>query len=130
MIDVEMLEKAILEHENKDTTYENCEILAWLYIVRQHLREQKEETNLQTKESSIQKHSVEKSNILPAYFLYIDSKKSFQQGIVSKESVLKHFDILSNQIKDFIKMLYKGSDMPEEREKINRLISEMNVGNI
>ena len=31
------VEKAILEHESKDTSYANCERLAWLYIVRDHL---------------------------------------------------------------------------------------------
>lgn len=37
MISVEELDRAILEHEAKDTTYANCERLAWLYIVRDHV---------------------------------------------------------------------------------------------
>lgn len=37
MISVEELDRAILEHESRDTTYANCERLAWLYIVRDHI---------------------------------------------------------------------------------------------
>lgn len=37
MISKETIDRAILEHEEKDTTYANCERLAWLYIVRDHI---------------------------------------------------------------------------------------------
>ena len=40
MISVDEIDKAILEHEAKDTTYANCERLAWLYIVRDHITHQ------------------------------------------------------------------------------------------
>ena len=43
MVSVDELDKAILEHEAKDTTYANCERLAWLYIVRDHLTAHKTE---------------------------------------------------------------------------------------
>lgn len=39
MIDLETIERAIQEIEaTRDTTYRTCERLAWLYIVRDHLR--------------------------------------------------------------------------------------------
>lgn len=37
MISKETIDRAILEHEEKDTSYANCERLAWLYIVRDHI---------------------------------------------------------------------------------------------
>lgn len=37
MISKDEIDRAILEHEAKDTTYANCERLAWLYIVRDHI---------------------------------------------------------------------------------------------
>lgn len=37
MINLEEVEKTILDLEKKDTTYAVCERLAWLYIVRDHL---------------------------------------------------------------------------------------------
>ena len=47
MISLETIDKTILEHESKDTTYANCEKLAWLYIVRDHLREYEPHSNSQ-----------------------------------------------------------------------------------
>lgn len=37
MINPEELDKEILMLEKKDTTYANCERLAWLYVVRDHI---------------------------------------------------------------------------------------------
>lgn len=37
MINPEELDREILMLEKKDTTYANCERLAWLYIVRDHI---------------------------------------------------------------------------------------------
>lgn len=37
MINPEELDKEILMLERKDTTYANCERLAWLYVVRDHI---------------------------------------------------------------------------------------------
>lgn len=37
MINPDELDKEILMLEKKDTTYSNCERLAWLYIVRDHV---------------------------------------------------------------------------------------------
>lgn len=41
MINPGELDKEILMLEKKDTTYANCERLAWLYIVRDHVTGQK-----------------------------------------------------------------------------------------
>ena len=37
MVSIEELDKTILELESRDTTFANCERLAWLYIVKDHL---------------------------------------------------------------------------------------------
>lgn len=37
MINPEEIDREILMLEKKDTTYANCERLAWLYIVRDHI---------------------------------------------------------------------------------------------
>ena len=68
--------------------------------------------------------------ILPSYESYISAKTEFQRGDVSKEKVLRKLDTLSREVKEFIKMLYRNTDMPEEREKINALMNDINVGNI
>lgn len=42
MINPDELDKEILMLEKKDTTYANCERLAWLYIVRDHVTGQQQ----------------------------------------------------------------------------------------
>ena len=37
MIDVEAIENEIAALEGEETTYETCEQLAWLYVVRDHV---------------------------------------------------------------------------------------------
>ena len=42
MISIDELDKTILDLEtNRDTTFATCERLAWLYIVRDHVKSQK-----------------------------------------------------------------------------------------
>lgn len=38
MVSLEEIEKTISELEGRDTSFANCEKLAWLYIVRDHLK--------------------------------------------------------------------------------------------
>ena len=38
MISLDSVEQSILELEQKDTSFANCERLAWLYIVKDHLK--------------------------------------------------------------------------------------------
>lgn len=38
MINLQEVEREILDLEKKDTTYAVCERLAWLYIVRDHIK--------------------------------------------------------------------------------------------
>ena len=130
MISLETIDKTILEHESKDTTYANCEKLAWLYIVRDHLREYEPHSNSQLMDINSKETTSTKENILPAYDSYIKNKKEFQLKNISKEKLIYSLDILSNEIKEFIKKLYRNSETPEEREKINNLINEINAGNI
>ena len=39
MIQIEEIDRAIKEHESGANTYANCERLAWLYIIRDHMKE-------------------------------------------------------------------------------------------
>lgn len=38
MVDLDTVESEIIDLEKRDTTFATCERLAWLYIVRDHLR--------------------------------------------------------------------------------------------
>ena len=53
MIDLEIVEREINDIEvSKDTTYRTCERLAWLYIVRDHLRPTKADPRTQAMDGS------------------------------------------------------------------------------
>lgn len=58
---------------------------------------------------------------------YVEEKA---KGEISKEKVLKNLEILSDEIKDFLKRLYRNTDMPEERNILSKTITEINVGNL
>jgi len=53
MIDLEIVEREINDIEvSKDTTYRTCERLAWLYVVRDHLRPTKADPRTQAMDGS------------------------------------------------------------------------------
>lgn len=134
MISERELLAEIDKYERNLTNYQCCEKLANLYIIYDHLYGNQESTQLQPNTKTIETESIMDSStngdILPAYFSYIEVKKAYQYGDIPKEKVLRALDSLSREIKDFVKILYRNTDMPEEREKLNLLISEINVGNL
>lgn len=54
MVNLETINREILDLEQRDTTFATCERLAWLYIVRDHLtgQEQKQAVPLSTEGDS------------------------------------------------------------------------------
>lgn len=48
----------------------------------------------------------------------------------TKEKMLDSFKTLSDELKDLFRLIYRNTDTSEEREILNTLISEINVGNI
>lgn len=129
----------IEEYESKQPTYAVCEKLSTLYIIYDHLYGVKEPLenpldsnysfNPGPQQTEVEKQPNEKI-VLPTYNLYVKTKTAYQYGDVPIEKVLKTFEALSQEIKDFIKTLYRNTDTPEERKILNTLISEINVGNI
>lgn len=127
MIDIKTVNDAIVELEAGTASYANCEKLAMLYIVKDHLCKENKTAEQRT-ENAENKPRSQTAILLPSYLLYIETKKQYQQGNISKEKVLKTLDYLLNEIKELIKKLYSNTDVPEERERITRLINEINVG--
>ena len=72
----------------------------------------------------------ETRDILPAYFAYVEAKRKYQLKEATEEKVLNSLTILSDEIKDLIKLIYRNTDSAEERKILNKLIDEINVGNI
>lgn len=141
MITIEELTADIAELESKPTTYQNCERLAVLYAIQDRLQKETEQPQnisrmcvaepQESVEASTKSVNTKTANvILPSYSVYVDTKRQYQQGEISKEKVLKNLEILSDEIKDFLKRLYRNTDMPEERNILSKTITEINVGNL
>ena len=105
-------------------------VLASLYTIKDHMEHPKEKVHEHYemyKEEPIKK---EIDDVLPAYQDFKELKRKYQLGEIEKAKVLKSFDVLLLQIRELIQILYRNSDMPEERERLSNIISEMSVGNI
>lgn len=72
----------------------------------------------------------ETNDVLPAYFFYLETKRKYQMKDTTKEKMLDSFKTLSDELKDLFRLIYRNTDTSEEREILNTLISEINVGNI
>lgn len=139
MITLEELTVDITELESKPTTFQNCERLAVLYAIQNRLQKSAEQPQVisyscvakpQESIEPLTENATTENNILPSYSAYVDTKRQYQQGEISKEKVLKNLNVLSDEIKDFLKRLYRNTDMPEERNILSKTITEINVGNL
>lgn len=97
MINTDELDREILMLEKKDTTYSNCERLAWLYIVRDHI------TGQQTAQ--------------PAP-LSVDPTSEFLQTVDGKDSVAV-FEVI-NDLMDTIRVT-----APRVYESVMRRVKEI-----
>jgi len=104
-MDIRDINRTILELENDSTTFENCEKLAHLYIVRDNFTQS------------------ELDDILPQYIKYTDIKRRYQLGEVSEKLVEKQVKLVCKEISEFIHALYSGTDMPIEREYMKEMIN-------
>ena len=118
--------KNLDEMKSKEPTAQNMRDVAllelWLVLKE---KERKILPEIRTLEST-----KGTKGILPAYFTYIETKRNYQLKESNKEKMLDSLKTLSEELKDLIKILYRNTDTIEERQILNTLISEINVGNI
>lgn len=115
MLDLELVENTIKELENSDTTYNNCEKLASLYIIKDY----------HSKDTVQDEVTKELSDILPHYDIYCDKKREYQVNKVGEDVVLNALNIVCKEISEFMSVLYSSTDMPEERDKLVLLITDL-----
>lgn len=99
------IDNTIAELENGETTFVNCQKLASLYTVRDHIRGD------QAAEDVVE----EVLDILPAYRSYCDIKAQFQKHQLPPESVPLALSSVCTEIKELIFLIYSNSDMESER---------------
>lgn len=124
MLDISDIKKTIKELENSETKFDNCIKLAALYTVLDHYspEESSKVAKTKTEDSGVQK---EYTDILPMYHNYCDIKRKYQRDGVSSVAVMKSIKDVCTEIREFIQTLYSTTDMPEEREAIRYMLSEL-----
>lgn len=114
MLDLNLVESTIQELENQDTTFNNCEKLASLYIIKDY-HEKKFRTVVNEKENNVVN---ELSDILPSYSMYCNKKREYQLNKLGADVVLSSLTEVCREILEFIHTLYSSTDLPEERDII------------
>ena len=113
--------KNIQEMKSREPTAQNMRDVALLEL---WLNSKKDNSNSIATVSNIETVK-ETKEILPAYFIYIDFKRKYQLKEITKEKMLDSLKMLSDEIFDLIKLIYRNTDTPEERNLLNQLIQKV-----
>ena len=111
-MDIQIINENITILENSDTTVDNVQELALLYIVRKGLK-----SSLQTMVDG------ELKDVFPAYTKYIEAKRKFQLNEIDEFAMVKYMQLLCNEIKEFIETLYHTTDTRKERVILTEMSS-------
>ena len=103
-MDIKDINRTIEELEKDSTTFENCQKIASLYIVRQNY-----ETGLKSSGNRVKQ---ELTDILPAYSKYVDTKRRFQLGELSEKVVEKHHNkVMICHVLRYVKFYQKAKEI-------------------
>ncbi len=111
-MDLDLINNTIEELENSDTTFINCQNLASLYAVRENY---KLRSSLLTEDEAVAK---ELSDLFPQYRKYREIKRKYQLNELSEKAVTSSMELLCKELQEFLMILYRNSDLPEERKSI------------
>ena len=117
MINLDAITEEINALENDAGSLQDLRNLASLYIIRQE-RQNAIQRNPDALESELQ-------DILPAYRIYCRKKRQYQMQEISDDYVMDTLKSLCAEIKDFIRVLYSGTDLNKERKQILQLLEEL-----
>lgn len=110
-MNIQDINRTIQELKDDSTTFENCERLAHLYIVKEHMNNAEEEYE----------------DILPQYVKYTVMKRKYQLGEIAEQAIEKQIKAVCKEISEFIHTLYTSTDMPSEREMIKSMIDGLQI---
>lgn len=115
-MDINKINAKIKELEDSEESLSNIRNLSCLYIVR---------TNMSTDNITSDNVTEELKDVLPSYIQYVNMKRKYQKGDISKEKVISYLLQVCDEIEEFIHALYSGTDTPEERDVIGQLIMKI-----
>ena len=115
MLDLQEINDTIESLEESNTTFDVCNKLASLYIVREYMHKNTYINNVET----------ELKDILPKYREYCNIRRKYQLGEVEEIVVQNAMQYVCKEIKEFIQTLYTATYNDTERQLIKNLISEL-----
>ncbi len=115
-MDLQIIEENIKLLEQDNTSVENVQDLANLYIVYDKLR---------FKHTSKNSSQAELNDIMPAFNSYCEARKSNQLGQTNEEAVEHALKLLCQELKEFIETLYANTGSRKERLSILYLIRDL-----
>lgn len=118
-MDINIIDGAIKQLEESETSFENVRELACLYIVKQHLNGIIPNENTQIE--------LELNDILPQYREYCKVKTRYQLKEITKEPVIDAMKALCKEIQEFIQALYSSTDFYNERRLILDMIDRLDT---
>ena len=115
MIDLNEIEDTIKDIENKNTTLDNCRILADMLIIEHFYK--------------IKTDNVENelNDILPQYQRYREIKRKYQLQEVTENAVINAIYNVCRELSEFIHTLYGCTDIQAERDAIVDMIAHLNI---
>lgn len=116
-MDLDLVQNTIEELESADTTFSNCQTLASLYIVRDMYKPQVSQL-LQADE----KVAKELSDLFPQYRNYREIKRKYQMKELPDSALSDSMALLCQELREFLILLYNNTELPEERECIQRTL--------
>ena len=113
MIDLEEINNTIEELENQPLTFDLCQKLASLYIVREY--------NADTSDVVIEEYS----DILPSYNKFCEVKRRYQLSEISEDAIYPSLELLCSEISEFLHILYSSTDSQKERDIIESYLRKV-----
>ena len=114
MMDLNEINNTITELQNGKTTFDTCQKLASLFIVREYLTK-----NIPKDDVVLEYH-----DILPSYSEYVEHKKNYQLDRESIEIVEDAFKTLLQEIYEFLDILYVSTENTQERASMMSTIDK------
>lgn len=116
-MDIRLIDDAIEDLLESDTTRSNAEELAALIVVQDYLQ-----NRLQRRFDATE---AELNDVLPQYRQYKEVKRKYQRKEVTDDCVLVSLKLLCKEIQEFMYTLYHNTDMLKERILVDQLIVQM-----
>lgn len=112
MIDLTDINNAIEELENQELTFDICQKLSSLYIIKRYY--QNEDVVVD-----------EYNDILPSYQRFCEIKRKYQLNDASEDSIYRQLQLVCSEIREFLQTLYHNTDTQRERNIIEEMLKNI-----